>query len=58
MATALALPVEVDADTYANSLRTLLRDQLFKVVHFRAPGIAHSLGSPKNVDQVEFLDMN
>ncbi|MFT5067526.1 MAG: phosphoenolpyruvate carboxylase [Reinekea sp.] len=56
MAVALALPVEVDADTYANSLRTLLRDQLFKVVHFRAPGIAHSLGSPKNVDQVADQD--
>ena len=56
MATALALPVEVDADTYANSLRTLLWEQLFKVVHLRAPAVALLLGSPKNADQLADQD--
>lgn len=56
MTTALALPVEVDADTYANSLRTLLWDQLFKVVHLRAPAVANLLGSPKNADQLADRD--
>ena len=56
MVTALALPVQIDADTYANSLRTLLWGQLFKVVHLRAPAVAHLLGAPENADQLANQD--
>jgi phosphoenolpyruvate carboxylase len=52
MATTLALPTKVDADTYVSSLRTLLWDQLFKVVQLRAPAVAHLLGSPNIVNQL------
>jgi phosphoenolpyruvate carboxylase len=48
MVTALAVPVEVVSDTYAISRRTLLWDQLFKVVQLRASAVAHLLGSPKD----------
>ena len=52
MATTLALPTKVDADTYVSSLRTLLWDQLFKVVQLRAPAVAHLLRSPNIVNQL------